>query len=173
MPASISPDAEPTRFEALIVPHRSLSRRGTRILALAVAGFSAIIALRFWLLGAWPVALISGPEVGLALFLLHLNVRRARASELVLLQADGVRITRTSPSGRRQERRLPAAWLSVELDEAGGGVPRLLLRTRGRVEEIGAALGETEKRDLAAAFTEALHRLRNPVFDNPQLREDG
>ncbi|MBN8903168.1 MAG: hypothetical protein J0H57_19230 [Rhodospirillales bacterium] len=57
--------------------------------------------------------------------------------------------------------------------QAGGGVPRLLLRTRGRVEEIGAALGETEKRDLAAAFTEALHRLRNPVFDNPQLREDG
>ena len=33
------------------------------------------------------------------------------------------------------------------------------------------ALGEAEKRDLAACLTRALHRARNPVFDNPQLRE--
>jgi len=30
-------------------------------------------------------------------------------------------------------------------------------------------LGETPKRDLAAALTRALYQWRNPVFDNPQL----
>ncbi|MBN8908064.1 MAG: DUF2244 domain-containing protein, partial [Rhodospirillales bacterium] len=75
MPTSISPGAEASHFEALIVPHRSLSARGMRLLALSLVGLSGLVALRFWLLGAWPVALISGPEIGLALFLLHLNVR--------------------------------------------------------------------------------------------------
>ena len=37
--------------------------------------------------------------------------------------------------------------------------------------EVGAELGEAEKRDLAEALNLALHRHRNPVFDNPQLRE--
>jgi hypothetical protein len=30
-------------------------------------------------------------------------------------------------------------------------------------------LGEAEKRDLSVALAGALHRLRNPRFDNPQL----
>ena len=51
-------------------------------------------------------------------------------------------------------------------------MPRLLLATRGVQEEVGRALGEEEKRDLARALRAALHRSRNPVFDNPQLRED-
>jgi len=48
-------------------------------------------------------------------------------------------------------------------------VPRLLLSVRGRSEEVARALGEAAKRDLAAALTRALHRWRNPRFDNPQL----
>jgi DNA-directed RNA polymerase subunit L len=36
--------------------------------------------------------------------------------------------------------------------------------------EVAAALGEAEKRDLANALTEALYRVKHPVFDNPQLR---
>jgi hypothetical protein len=39
-------------------------------------------------------------------------------------------------------------------------------------EQVATALGEREKRDLAAALRAALHRYRNPVFDNPQLRGD-
>ncbi len=36
--------------------------------------------------------------------------------------------------------------------------------------EVGRSLGETEKRDLAAALQEALYRWRHPRFDNAQLR---
>lgn len=165
------PHANPARFEAMIVPYRSLSRRGAWLLVASLAGLSALIGLRFWFLGAWPVLAISGPEIALVLFLLHLNTRRARASEFLCLQEDTLRITRTSPSGQRQERVLPVAWLNVVLEEAHGRIPRLLLRNRAVIEEVGRFLGEDEKRDLAAALREALHRARNPRFDNPQLRD--
>jgi uncharacterized membrane protein len=66
---------------------------------------------------------------------------------------------------------LPSGWLTVWLEERDGRVPRLILSRYGRSEEIARVLGEAEKRDLAACLTRALHRARNPVFDNPQLRE--
>lgn len=158
-------------FEAVIVPHRSLSRRGMAVLISALCGLSAAITTAFWWFGAWPVAGFSGPEMLLALFLLRRNARGRRASELLLLDEAGLRIIRTDMRGHRSERTLPAAWLNVVLEEAPARVPRLLLATRGVREEVGRALGEEEKRDLAGALRAALHRWRNPVFDNPQLRQ--
>ncbi|MBV9777986.1 MAG: DUF2244 domain-containing protein [Acetobacteraceae bacterium] len=158
-------------FKALIVPHRSLSPRGLRIVAGLMLGGAALIALRVWLIGAWPVLAFSVVEAGLAVGLLALNARQSRASELVLLTERAVSVTRVDPKGRRVEVSIPAAWLSVVLEEAPGQVPRLVLAAHGTREEVAASLGEAEKRDLAAALRDALWGLRNPVFDNPQLRD--
>ena len=157
-------------FEAVITPHRSLSRRGIRILAAALAVALLGPGLLFWALGAWPVLGFSGVELGLAAVLIQLHARSFRRSEIVLLTENGVCIQRRDASGRRTERHLDPAWLRLELEDRPGRVPALMLRARGVAEEIAASLGETEKRDLAAALGEALHRWRNPVFDNPQLR---
>ncbi len=157
-------------FEAMIVPHRSLSPRGVRVLMALMLGCAALIALRVLLIGAWPVLGFSVVEVGLAVGLLKLNVHRARASELVLLTEYAMSVTRTDPRGRRVEVSFPVDWLNVVLEEIPGQVPRLALVMRNVREEIAASLGEAEKRDLAAALGDALWRLRNPVFDNPQLR---
>jgi uncharacterized membrane protein len=162
--------AAATLFEAVIIPHRSLSPRGLRILIAVICLLCGLTMLRFWLLGAWPVAAFSSVEIGLAIFLLQLNARRARASELVLLSEHNLRIVRTDQSGRRQERVLPAGWLNVMLEELPGRVPTLALVSHGVREEIATTLGEAEKRDLAAALRDALYRARNPYFDNPQLR---
>jgi len=164
-------DTDATLFEAMIIPHRSLSPRGLRVLIAVIAVLSLLLVLRFWLIGAWPVAGFGVIEIGLAVFLLSLNARRARASELVAISRAVVRITRTGSDGRRAECVLPLAWLNAVLEEAPGRVPRLLLVQRGRREEIAAQLGEAEKRDLWSALRDALHDARNPLFDNPQLRE--
>ncbi len=95
-----------------------------------------------------------------------------RASELVLLSEDALRIVRTGRAGRRDECVLPVGWLNVVLDEQPGRVPKLLLVARGVREEIAATLGEAEKRDLWSALRDALHQVRNPRFDNAQLRTD-
>ena len=161
-----------TLFEAVIVPHRSLSPRGLRILIGVICGLSALTVLRFWLIGAWPVAGFSIIEIGLTVFLLRLNARRARASELVLLTEDGLRIRRTDMHGQREEQTIAAGWLNVVLVERQGRVPALLLTNRDVQVEVGASLGEIEKRDLAEALRDALDRWRHPRFDNPQLREE-
>lgn len=157
-------------FEAVIVPHRSLTPRGLRILLTGIGGALGFTALRFWLIGAWPIVGFSVVEVGLIMWLIRLNVLQARGSELVLLSERSLRIIRTDPNGNREERLLPSAWLNVTLEESPGRIPRLLLGVRQQREEIGKVLGETAKRDLAKALGEALHRARNPSFDNPQLR---
>ena len=162
-------DAEATLFEAVIVPHRSLTPRGLRRLIGLICLLCGLTALRFWLLGAWPVVVFSVVEVGLAVLLLRINARQARASELILLTDRTLRVVRTTVAGRRAERELSTAWLNVALEETPGRAPRLALVARGVREEIGAALGETERRDLAHALQAALHRARNPRFHNPKL----
>ena len=123
------------------------------------------------MMGAWLVLPFGLLEVGLVLVMLRVNSRQARGSELILLSESELRIVRTEPSGQRRQKVLPSAWLSISLQERDGRVPRLIVSRRGLGEEIGRALGDAEKRDLAASLKRALHRLRNPVFDNPQLRE--
>jgi len=157
-------------FQAVIVPHRSLSRRGLRILLGVIALACTINGAVFVKVGAWPVGGFTGAELLLAALLLRLNVTSARASEMLLLTADALRIVRTDPKGRRQERVLSPAWLTVQFEERPGRVSGLWLGTRGAREEIGRSLGEAAKSDLAFALEDALHRWRNPRFDNPQLR---
>ncbi len=158
-------------FEALIVPHRSLSRRGLNLLVGAIGALCAVNATVFVALGAWPVGGFTGVELLLAAFLLRLNAQGARASELLVLTPEALRITRTDPRGQREERSLPPGWLSVRLEERPGRVPALIATVGGRHEELGRSLGEVEKRDLAAALAAALHGWRNPCFENPQLAE--
>jgi uncharacterized membrane protein len=134
-------------------------------------GLSLTVGIRFWLLGAWMVLPFSAVEVGLVALMFRLNAREALGSELLVLHDGSLRILRTEPSGRRRETVLPSGWLSVTLEERNGRVPRLMLRAHGVREEVARALGEAAKRDLAVSLIDALHRVRNPRFDNPQLRD--
>ncbi len=158
-------------FEAVLVPHRSLSRRGLRLLLGALALVCVANLVMFARLRAWPVCGFAGGELLLAALLLRLNVVGARASEMLLLNEDTLRVIRTDPKGRRAELSLAPAWLNVELEDRPGRVPALWLGAHGRREEVARFLGEAEKRDLARALAAALHRRRNPVFRNAQLED--
>jgi len=158
-------------FHATIVPRRSLSRRGWTVLLGGLAGLGAIAGLRFALLGLWPVIACMAAEAILGAALLAAHARAGRASEVLLLEPGRLRVLRTDPAGRRSSRTLPAGWLNAVLEEAPGRVPRLLLVAHGRREEVATALGENEKRELAQALAAALRRMREPRFDNPQLRD--
>jgi uncharacterized membrane protein len=163
--------ANPNRllFEAVVTPHRSLSRRGLcTLIGCMMAGSLCVTSLMF-LLGAWPVIGFNGADIALATFLLWLNVRAARARELVVLTDTTLKITRTDIHGKISAISLQPYWLKIVLEERNGTVPKLMLTTNTRKIEIARQLGETPKRDLAAALSRALYQWRNPVFDNPQL----
>ena len=157
-------------FEALIVPYRSLSRKGVVIVIAAVLVLSAAVALRFMVLGAWPVVVFSLLEAPLIGVLLAINIRRARASELIMLNPRELVVIRTDSAGRRRQVSLPAAWLRVDLD-AQREIPRVVLSSHGRDCEVGAFLHEPDKLSLFDALSAAVHSVRNPQFDNPQLRD--
>lgn len=162
--------SDPIVFEAEVRPHRSLSAAGMR----RVLGFVLTVSLCttsvFWWLGAWPVAGFNGGEILLAMVLLRVHARAGRQRELLQLSGSSLRVLRTDAQGAQIEHSLPPHWLRVDLAERQGRVPGLYLQAQGRRLEVAAALGEPEKRDLAQALSDAIHRLRNPVFDNPQLR---
>ena len=156
-------------FAAVVVPHRSLSPRGLAIVLSILGVVSLSVTTMFWMLGAWPIAGFNGGEMLIAAVLLRSHVRSRRAREVLLLTDQSLRILRFDESGGKEECQLPAAWLAVVLEERPGRVPGLFLASHGRREEVARMLGETEKRDLAGALKAVLHRMRHPVFDNPQL----
>jgi uncharacterized membrane protein len=160
---------ETLMFEATVKPHRSLSRKGLVIAIGFMLSCSLFITSLMVLLGAWPVIGFNGADIALALFLLWLNIRAARAGEIITLSNAALRVVRTDLRGRRENISLPPYWLNVVLQERAGTVPKLILAARGTRLEVARQLGEAEKRHLAAALAAALHRWRNPRFDNPQL----
>ncbi len=161
--------SNPVLFEAVIVPHRSLGRRGMRWLIGALASLSILVAVGLWLAGAWPVIGFTGLEVALAVWLLRRHAAIEGHSEVLLLSDDGLRIIRTQ-RGTRSEMQVPVHWLRSTLEERPGRTPALMLRATGVAVEVATWLGESEKRDLAQSLAEALDRQRHPIFDNAQLR---
>ena len=157
-------------FEAEVKPHRSLSRRGLCFVIAAMCLGSLFVTSLMALLGAWPVIGFNGADLLLALVLIWLNVRAARARETIRLSERELSVLWRDASGRQTRMSLSPAWLNVVLEEHAGTVPKLLLTTRGSSCEVARQLGEAEKRDLAASLSRALARWRNPRFDNPQLR---
>ena len=160
-------------FQAVIVPHRSLSPAALRRLLFVICTLCGVTSGAFVWLGAWPIGGFTGVELILAAVLFRLNARAVRGSELVMLSEAGLWVVRTDPQGVRRELTLSHAWLNMTLEERPGRVPALVLAARDVRVEIGRSLGEDEKRDLAQALGDALYQLRNPRYDNPQLRDPG
>lgn len=161
---------EPVLFEAVSVPPRSWTPRGFLVLALLLGSAAAALCVVFFLLGAWPILGFVGIEIPLVLALMALHHRRSgRVSEILSLTADRLRVRRTDAWGRREEFLLQPYWTRVELHSHPGSSGQLRLLSRGRGIEIGRCLSGEDKRDLARALETALHRYREPRFDNPQF----
>jgi uncharacterized membrane protein len=169
--AASPPPIDTPIFLATVRPHRSLSRKGVRIVIGCMLLGSLTITSLMALLGAWPVIGFNGADIALAIFLLWLNIRAARAVEIISLDTIALNISRTDIHGRRTNCALAPYWLNIVLQERSGTVPKLILASRGTHTEIGRQLGDAEKRDLAATLARALDKWRNPRFDNPQLAD--
>jgi uncharacterized membrane protein len=163
--------AEPVLFEATTTLPPGLTPRGLRIVAAGVVLASAAIGCLFAWLGAWPILGFVGAEAALVLGLLALHQRwTRRASETLTLAGGRLTIRRTDWRGRRETLAFEPYWTRLLLEERPGRACALLLRQHRMSVEIGASLGEAQRRDLAAALGDALRRYRTPDFDNPQLR---
>ena len=149
-------------------PHRSLSRKALLLVLGGMMLGSLYVTTLMYFLGAWPVIGFNGADITLAALLFWLNTRAARAREIVRLYDTVLEITTISPGGKEEVTTLSPDWARVELQERPGVVPRLFLRARDAVAEIGRQLGEAQKRDLAGALGRALARRRAPHLFRPE-----
>ena len=118
---------DPPMFQATVKPHRSLSARGMFIVIGLMMLGSLIVTSLMYMLGAWPVIGFNGADIMLAVFLLWLNVRAARAVETISLGTKSLDITRTDIHGHKTSFSLPPYWLNIVLEERHGTVPKLIL----------------------------------------------
>lgn len=150
-------------FDATLRPHRSLSKLGFLIVMTLIAGTGITIGTLFFLAGAWPVLGFCGLEILLVYIAFKMNFREGRRSEHVRLSDQGLDIAWVLPSGHVTQMCWEAHWLCVDLQPRPREDNRLLLRSHGKVAEIGQFLLPGERAELAQALRDALIRYRGAL----------
>ena len=148
------------QFRAILLPHRSLGRKGFITLMVVVSAISFLTGLGFFLLGAWPVMGFFGLDVLLIYLAFRMNYRAARLHELIELNASELRLTRVYPSGQSQSWSFNPYWVRLELEEFETQADRLSLKSHGKVLTFGNFLSDEEKRGFADALGRALHMFK-------------
>ena len=149
-------------FEAVVYPHRSLSKFGFLLVMGLMAVCSFTLGTAFYLAGAWPVVGFLGLDVLIVYVAFRLNYRHARAYETLTLRSSRLDVVQVNAAGRIRRAALQPYWLSVVLEKASGRTPWLVLRSHGRGLEIAAFLPEEEKETLADTLRQALVESRTP-----------
>lgn len=149
-------------FATSLSPHRSLSPEGFKWLIRGAVAANLVIGLPMYLLGAWPVMGFMGLDVFLLWYMFKRNYLDARRSETLLLTDRELIVDRKSPDGEREEHRLDAYWLKIELDEDR----RLALTSRGQRVMIGRFLSPDEREQVADQLKAALAEMRAPAYDH-------
>jgi uncharacterized membrane protein len=150
-------------FTTRLVPHRSLSPVGFRWLIRVAVGANLAIGLPLYLLGAWPVLGFMGLDVYLLWWLFKRSYLDARRSETLTLTDRDLIIDRVAPDGEREQHRVDAYWLRVELQ---GEAERLVAISRGNRLVIGRFLAPSERERLAEELKAALAALRSPRYSH-------
>ncbi len=160
----MSPAAETTYLDAILRPHRSLGRRGFRLLMIAVGLVGLCAGMAFVLIGAWPVFGFFGIEALLIYLAFRLNYRAARMFERLHLTERALTVERVGPASFRAEWRFQPYWLRVSIDTPALPTSPLVLRSHGRSLAIGAFLPPAERLAVAEALRAALDRLKSARF---------
>lgn len=145
-------------FDAVLVPHRSLSPRGFLILMTAICLFAFAAGLGFFLAGAWPIVGFLGLDVLLIFIAFRINYRHARMSETLTLSRSTLVVERTDHWGQSESWRFQPYWLQVLIDDPPRSDSKLTLRSHGKQLTIGSFLTPEERLEVAQELRAALFR---------------
>jgi len=119
-------------------------------------------------IGAWPVFGFMGLDVLLFWWLFKRSYLDARRSETLLLTDLELIVSRVAPDGEREEQRLDAYWLKIDLSEE-----RLVVSSRGNRTVIGRFLGPDERLHVGEQLKAALAEMRAPRYRHAWDEEPG
>ncbi|MBT8049530.1 MAG: DUF2244 domain-containing protein [Xanthomonadales bacterium] len=137
----------------------SLDASGMVNLLLALAAVSLLLAGLLTLQGYWPILLIAGVQLVLVCWILIRAWEQAWVSEVIEITEDKIRVTHQ----RHKQKRLyefETAWAVIEWKqpEVAWYEPRMQLRSRAQVVELGSFLTGSEKHQLAKCLQSAVEK---------------
>ncbi|MCM2475166.1 DUF2244 domain-containing protein [Rhizobium sp. CG5] len=151
-------------FAAELVPHRSLGRKGFRILLLLTGSVCLLHALFFVMTGAWPIGLFFGLDFLLLYGAFLLNYRSGRAREEVVVSRSRLLIRKFTPSGRMTEHRFNPFWARFFVRRHEEiGITSMLVTGEGRRTDVGSFLNPDDRESFAKAFRLALATVKQRI----------
>lgn len=141
-----------------LYPHRSLSVRQFRRLMVVVGIVTALSAVRFLMLGAWPVAFFFLLDAALLYGAFRLNYASAKEYEEVQLNEDALIVRRVSAHGKEEQVQFEPYWVRLELETIGAEENRLWLRSHGKRLLLGRFLTPEERLEIKAVIEDGLAR---------------
>ncbi|KQT64522.1 MULTISPECIES: DUF2244 domain-containing protein [unclassified Aureimonas] len=149
--------AETPIFRALLVPYRSLGKRGFQVLMLFLGVVSLATGLGFVAKGAWPVFGFFGLDVALVYIAFRASYRSARAREEVEISRLDLSIRKIAPDGAVREVHYNPFWARFQVQRHEEiGITRMAVAGEGRATEIGTFLNPDDRESFALAFNRAL-----------------
>lgn len=146
-------------FATSLSPHRSLSPAAVKWVIRGAIAANLAIGVPMLLLGAWPVLGFMGLDIWLLWWLFKRSFLDARRSETLVLTDSELLVDRVAPDGEREEHRLDAYWLRLDVTEE-----RLVAVSKGNRLVLGRFLSPEERLALAERLKAALADMRAPQF---------
>jgi uncharacterized membrane protein len=151
-------------FAAELVPHRSLGRKGFRILLALTGAVCFLYGIFFMMTGAWPIGLFLGLDFLLLYVAFRSNYRAAKAREEVTVSRTSLSIRKFSPAGRMVEHRFNPFWARFRVKRHEElGILSMHVAGEGRVTDIGSFLNPDDRESFARAFRGALATVRQRI----------
>ncbi len=138
-----------------IYPHRSLSKKGFKLLMFFVTFICLGCGLVFWKLGAWPVFGFLGLDILLIYLAFKINYSRGKMYENLRIVSKNLRISRCFPTGKLQVWNLNPYWTEVEIVKQNNHV-NLLIRSEDKVVSVGSFLNNFDKKKLLITLEKSL-----------------
>lgn len=150
-----NPEASGCRF--ILRPNQSLSWRGSLTFFFSLCAVSGFIATGMTLMGFWMVLPFAGLEMLAVGGGLYVVSRRCHECEVILIAGDFIRIEKGG-NYPRERWTLARMWARVVLEQCSVAwyPSRLMIRSHGRIVEIGRFLNEEERQRLAAELKRKL-----------------
>ena len=155
--ADTAADGNRPVFAAELFPHRSLGRKGFRIMLVLAGAFCLFYSVLFVAEGAWPIGLFFGADFFLLYGAFWLNYRSGRVWEEVTVSRTNVSIRKFSPTGRMVEHRFNPFWTRFLVRRHHEiGVVSMHVRDRHHDTDVGSFLNPEDRESFAKAFKRAL-----------------
>ena len=147
-------------MDAVITPHRSLSRKGFAVLLGVVIAFNLAVGTLMLVLKAFPVPIFLGGDVLAVIVAFRASYRGAGQAERVQVTADEVVVAHEWSRGRRTVWRSPTAFTRVVVERPTDHDTRVRLTMSGRGLIVGHALSPGDRPGLADAIERAIAAAR-------------